>query len=75
MTRTYEVRFGVESKRRIQEFRIFTTQASSFSEALQNFIVWANNGEPKFDMRKKPYEFDSYPVTEQHVVSIMRLSF
>ena len=75
MKKFYEVRFGIDSKKRIQEYRIYTTQAESYAEALKNFVEWANNGEEKFDMKNKPYRFRDYPVTEQNATSVCRLSF
>lgn len=70
---TYEVRFAIEGKRKIQEYRIYTTQAASFAEALSHFLEWANDGEQKFDWRRRPFQFRSYPVTEENAVSIVRI--
>lgn len=69
----YEVRFGIECKRKLQEFRIRPVDADSYADAMKRFLEWANNGEQKFDSRKKPYKFTSYPVTEENVVSIVRV--
>lgn len=69
----YEVRFGIECKRKLQEFGIRPVDAESYSDALKRFLEWANNGEQKFDFRKKPYKFTRYPVTEENVVSIVRV--
>ena len=70
---TYEVRFGIDTKKaKNQVYRVFTTQADSYGEAIRNFIEWANNGEQKFDYGGKPYKFKRYPVSERDVVSVMR---
>lgn len=75
MEATYEVRFGIKSKRKIQEYRVFTTDACSFSEAVKKFLLWANNGEEKKDWKGRSYQFDKYPVTEENATSIVRLSW
>lgn len=75
MEDTYEVRFGIQSKKKIQEYRIFTTKANSFADAVKKFLIWANNGEEKTDWKGKPYKFDKYPVTEENAVGVTRLAW
>ena len=75
MLATYEVRFETFARKKFPEYRIFTTKAESFDDAVNKFVAWANNGEPKFDFRGKEYKFDVYPVTEKNAVSVCRLDW
>ena len=76
MINTYEVRFGASSEKKrkvIQDYRVFTVKAESFADALDKFILWANDGQQKTDFRGRPYRFTSYPVTESNAVSVVRI--
>lgn len=77
----YEIRYSVFTRLKgPQQYRTFITKATSYSDAIRQFLLWANNGEEKFDenrwgldpKKKVPIKFEDNPVTENCIDSIVK---